>query len=159
MSRATLASAALLIFLVSLACQAQTSPAPPAPRSATVPFLLEDNRVFVDLTFTKPNGSPRIARFWVDTGGGGFRMAEPLARDLGLDLSGKAMEEEGAKFWAVTPPAVRIGNLPLDMKDARVFVMMGQRTIQPGFNHAEGVLPGHVLQRYQVVIDYGTQRF
>jgi predicted aspartyl protease len=159
MSRATLASAALLIFLLSLACPAQTSQAPPAPRSATVPFLLEDNRVFVDLTFTKPDGSPRSAHFWVDTGGGGFLMAEPLARDLGLDLSGKPMEEDGAKLLAVTPPAVRIGNLPLDMKDARVLVMMGHKTIQDGFNHAEGMLPGHVLQRYQVVIDYGTQRF
>jgi hypothetical protein len=86
-------------------------------------------------------------------------MAEPLARDLGLDLSGKPMEEDGAKLLAVTPPAVRIGNLPLDMKDARVLVMMGHKTIQDGFNHAEGMLPGHVLQRYQVVIDYGTQRF
>ena len=47
----------------------------------------------------------------------------------------------------------------MDLKDARVSVMMGQKTIQPGFNHAEGMLPGHVLQRYQVVIDYGTQQF
>ena len=159
MSRATVVSAAFLIFLAGLACPAQTSQKPPAPRSATVPFLFEDNRVFIDLTFTKPDGTPRSARFWVDTGGGGFLMAEPLARDLGLDLSGKPMEEAGVKLLAVTPPAARMGNLLLDLKDARVLVMMGQKTIQPGFNHAEGMLPGHVLQRYQVVIDYGTQQF
>jgi hypothetical protein len=159
MPRATVVSAAFLIFLAGLACPAQTSQAPPAPRSATVPFFFEDNRVFVDLTFIKPDGSPRNARFWVDTGGGAFLMAEPLARDLGLDLSGKPMEKEGVKFLAVTPPAARMGNLPLDLKDARVFVMMGKKNIMPGFNRAEGMLPGHVLQRYQVVIDYGTQKF
>ena len=105
MSRAILVSAAFLTFLAGLACPAQTSQAPPEPRSVTVPFFFENNRVFVDLTFTKPDGSPRNARFWVDTGGGGFLMAEPLARDLGLDLSGKPTEVQGAKLLAVTPPA------------------------------------------------------
>jgi hypothetical protein len=84
-------------------------------------------------------------------------MTEPLARDLGLDLSGKPAEEEGARFLRVASPAVRMGSLPLDLKDARAVVVM-RRTIQDGFN-AEGLLPGHVLERYQVVIDYGSQQF
>src|SRR5258708_1546887 len=159
MCRGILISAAFFISLAGLACPAQTPQAPPAPRSATVPFHFEDNRVFVDLTFTKPDGSPRIARFWVDTGGGGFLMAEPLARDLGLDLSGKSAEEKGTKFLAVTPPAARMGNMQLDLKDAHALVVMEQKTVQPGFNNAEGMLPGQVLRRYQVVIDYGTRQF
>jgi len=145
---------ALFLAALSLMCSAQPSP---APRSATVPFHFEDNRVFIDLTFTRPDGTPRTARFWVDTGGGGFILTEPLARDLGLDLSGKPAEEEGARFLPVAPPAVRMGSLPLDLKDARTMVMV-QKTIQNGFN-AEGLLPGHVLERYQVVIDYGSQQF
>jgi hypothetical protein len=144
----------LLLALLSIRCTAQPSS---SPKSATVPFHFEDNRVFVDLTFTKPDGSPRTARFWVDTGGGGFIMTEPLARDLGLDLSGKPTEEEGSRWLRVAPPAVRMGNLPLDLKDARTVVKM-EKTVQDGFN-AEGLLPGHVLERYQVVIDYGSQQF
>jgi Aspartyl protease len=158
MSRTTLASASSLILLASLACLGQTSQTSSAPRSATVPFHLEDNRVFVDLTFTKPDGSPRTARFWVDTGGGGFLITEPLARDLGLDLSGTPMEGEGRKFLAVTPPPARLGNLQLDLKDAEALVVMEGKTIQPGFS-AEGLFPGHVLERYQVVIDYATRQF
>jgi len=43
-----------------------------APKVATVPLILEDNRVFVELTFHKADGSPRKARAW---GGYGRRIA------------------------------------------------------------------------------------
>jgi len=158
LSRTILASAFSLILLASLACLGQTQQTSQASRSATVPFHFEDNRVFVDLTFTKPDGSPRSARFWVDTGGGGFLMAEPLARDLGLDLSGKPSEGEGSKFLPIAPPQAQLGDLHLDLKDARAMVVMERKTIQAGFN-AEGLLPGHVLERYQVVIDYANHQF
>jgi hypothetical protein len=144
----------LLALFASFTCSSQ---ALPGLRSATVPFHFDDNRVFIDLTFTRPDGNPRTARFWVDTGGGGFLMAQPLARDLGLDLSGKTLDEGGATLLPIAPPAARMGSLPLDLKDVRAFVIM-QKTIQDGFN-AEGLLPGHVLERYQVVIDYGSQQF
>jgi hypothetical protein len=38
------------------------------PSSTTVALHVDFNRPFIDLLFKRPDGSPRTARFWVDTG-------------------------------------------------------------------------------------------
>ncbi len=128
------------------------------PASVTVPIHLEDNRVFVDLTFIRPDGTARKARFWVDTGGGSFLMTESLGRDLGIDLSVDVRQDGKSRFVIVKPPDVRLGDMPLNLKDARTMVTLGAKDLQPGID-AEGLLPGHVLQRYQVVFDYPARQF
>ena len=82
---------------------ARTAPVPPPHPAdrATVPLHIEGHRPFVDLTFRKADGTTRTARFLVDSGGGGFLLVEPLARDLGLEL-GPTMKEEGETFARVT---------------------------------------------------------
>lgn len=64
--------------------------------SVTVPFHFEGNRIFVDLKVGIPNGPKRSARFWVDTGGGGFLLTESLAQELGFQW-GEPMESQGAR--------------------------------------------------------------
>jgi hypothetical protein len=66
-------------LLVPIPALAQNSK---APNQATVPLLVEKNRPFIDLTFRRADGSKRSARFLIDSGGGGFALTEPLARDL-----------------------------------------------------------------------------
>jgi Aspartyl protease len=128
-------------------------------RSVKVPFHLTDNRVFIDLTLLRVDGTARTARFWVDTGGGSFLIAEPLARELGLDVAGEVSEEEGERFVSIkSPPPVYLGKMAVDMKDVRAAVMIGKKTVQAGID-AEGMLPGHLLARYQVVIDYPRREF
>jgi hypothetical protein len=56
--------------------------------SVTIPFILDHNRIIVEVEFVRPDGTPRKARAWVDTGNPFLILAESLARDLGLDLSG-----------------------------------------------------------------------
>jgi hypothetical protein len=94
----------------------QTSGGPngSAKTSATVALLLENNRPFIDLEFTRPDKSIRKARFWVDTGGGGFIMVEPLARDLGLKF-GPVMSEGESQFASTDSPVARIGSMPLNL--------------------------------------------
>ena len=135
----------------------QGHPQAAAPQSVTVPLVVEFNRPFVDLEFTRPDGSPRKARFWVDTGGGAFIVVEPLARELGLDL-GQEVAEGGDRFAATKPPATRIGGMPLNLEGARASVAIGKKTMMPGVA-AEGLLPGHVLKRYHVIFDYPGHRF
>src|SRR6266850_1764006 len=115
----------------------------------TVPLVVEFNRPFIDLEFKKADGTSRTARFWVDTGGGGFIICEPLARELDLKF-GPEGGEQGRRFAATTPPKVTIGGMPLDLEGARVAIVIGEKTIQPGVS-AEGLMPGHVLKRYHVV--------
>lgn len=118
---------------------------------ATVPMLVEGNRPFVQLSFRKPDGTDRRARFWVDTGGGGFLLVQKLAADLGLKPEGEPSEEGGAKFWPTRPPRSWLGGFELDLAGCRAVIT------EPGAFAGvpvEGLLPGHVLRNHDVVLDY-----
>lgn len=131
------------------------------PDSVTVPLIVEANRPYVLVTFQKADGSTRQARFLLDTGGGGFLITEPLARELGLTL-GPTSREEGQTFAPVTSKVdARIGVFPLVLNPQRVVVMVGKDNVLPSAaaGHAEGMVPGHVLARYHVVFDYPSATF
>jgi len=163
--------AAVHLLAVVTACGASKGPepvartAPPAAKKpadrATVPLHVEGHRPFVDLTFRKADGATRTARFLVDSGGGGFLIVEPLARDLGLQL-GAAMEEQGETFARVTSKVeASVGDLALDLEPDRIVVMVGKDSMLPpgAPGHADGMLPGHVLAHYHVVFDYPQRTF
>ena len=158
MSPRTLAPLAL--FLAALGCSGP-SEAARALEQVTVPLLVEGNRPFVDVIFHRPDGSERRARFLVDSGGGGFLIVEPLAREIGLTW-GETTREEGQEFASVTTaPRAFVGEFPLDLDARRVAVVIGSenilRPVAPG--HAEGMFPGHLLARYHVVFDYPMGTF
>jgi hypothetical protein len=96
MRTGTLAALAATILLVSPAERvgAQTV------AQATVPLIVEGNRPFIELTFRKPDGSVRKARFLIDTGGGGFLITEPLAHDLGLNWGPKYRKRARSSPWS-----------------------------------------------------------
>jgi hypothetical protein len=127
----------------------------------TVPLLVEGHRPFVELTFRRPDGSMRAARFLVDTGGGGFLLVEPLARDLGLQW-GETSREQGLDFAeASTPPDAFVAGFPLELNPKRIVVVIGKENLLPNAapGHAEGLFPGHLLARYHVVFDYPGATF
>ncbi|MEO8576501.1 MAG: hypothetical protein ABI556_07375 [Gemmatimonadales bacterium] len=128
---------------------------------ATVPLIVEGNRPFVQLTFRKPDGTTRTARFLLDTGGGGFLISEPLARELGLTW-GATEREDGVEFGTVAQlPKVYVGELPLTLNPQRTLVMIGTDNVLPRAapGRAEGMVPGHVLAQYHVVFDYPNATF
>lgn len=116
---------------------------------------------YIDVTFRKADGSTRSARFLVDSGGGGFLIVEPLARELALVL-GKTETEQGEKLARTSSPVhAFVGSLALDLDPERVLVLVGQNNVVPPAapGHADGLLPGHVLARYHVVFDYPRAEF
>lgn len=150
-------------LLLVLSALSGTSPlrAQRGPDSITVPLIVEGNRPYVLVTFQRPDGSTRTARFLLDTGGGGFLLTEPLARDLGLAM-GPARQEEGKSFALVTSPvSARIGALQLALNPQRIGVVLGTDNVLPTATagHAEGMVPGHVLSQYHVVFDYPARAF
>jgi predicted aspartyl protease len=149
-------------LLIAGAAYAQkTTAAREAPQQATVPLLVEKNRPFVDLTFQRADGSKRSARFLVDSGGGGFILTEPLARDLGLKW-GASMREGGSEFAQITDPLkASVGDFPLELNPQRVMVVIGADAVLPKGVTAphDGMLPGHVLAKYHVVFDYPKAKF
>ncbi|MEP6765525.1 MAG: hypothetical protein ABJB66_14515 [Gemmatimonadaceae bacterium] len=130
---------------------------------ATVPLSVETNRPYIDITLKRADGSERKAHFLLDTGGGGFLLTEPLARDLGLKW-GETMREEGSEMAMVkTLPIVRIGDFPIELNPQRVIVMIGVDNILSAKavdrGHAEGMFPGHLLSKYHVIFDYPGATF
>lgn len=121
---------------------------------------IDGSRPFVELTFRKPDGSDRLARFWLDTGGGAFVLAETLARDLGLEL-GAPFSEEGMELAETSRPITAVGDFLLDLVGAHVLTAIGVENLVPPVapGHAEGLFPGHVLARHHVVFDYPAGQF
>jgi predicted aspartyl protease len=130
------------------------------PLQATVSLLVVKNRPYVDLTFQRPDGSKRLARFLVDSGGGGFVLTAPLARDLGLKW-GATTREEGTEFAQITETLkASVGNFPLELDPQRVLVVMAETVLPRAVTLPhEGMLPGHVLAKYHVVFDYPKAKF
>ncbi len=156
------------IFAVALCAlplfqESGKSSGPPrvAQSQVTVPLKVEGNRPLVELTLQRADGSSRKATFLVDSGGGGFILVEPLAKDLGIEW-GESMKEEGQEFArAKSVPKVSVGEFPLELNPERVIVGLKQDNMLPKAapGHADGMLPGHVISKYHVVFDYPKGTF
>jgi hypothetical protein len=114
---------------------------------------LEGNAPIVTLTFRRPDGSVRTARFIFDSGGGAIILNEGLATEIALKPEGSGISEEGQQYRAIDVPAAFIGGMPLDMRTSKVFMHLGLASFTNRDN-VEGLLPGKALERYQVVLDY-----
>ncbi|HKQ62087.1 MAG TPA: aspartyl protease family protein [Candidatus Polarisedimenticolaceae bacterium] len=148
-----------VVFILLAVCAVGCTAAPDretGPSQVTVPLLVEGNRPLVDVDLRRTDGTTRSARFLVDSGGGGFLLVEPLARELGCRW-GEVRREEGSAFATIdNPPPASVGTFPLTLDPDRVTVMLGVQSILPpaAVVRAEGMFPGHLLARYHVVLDY-----
>jgi hypothetical protein len=131
--------------------------APDLPRTATVPFILDHNRMIVELELLRPDGTLRKAQAWVDTGNQNLLVGRQLAQDLGLETSGK--DEQGtqvAQSWATRTPGIRLGGVPLDTGETRTKILSGT-SVLPGVP-AEVNLPSSALLHDHFVFDYPARR-
>jgi hypothetical protein len=129
-----------------------SAPGATSPQSVTVPFVMDHNRMFVDVEFLRPDGTVRKARAWMDTGNEALVLQEPLARELGFDVPA------GKEEWVPLPkaPGMRLGGMPLDTSDVPAGVLPGPG-LRPGLL-VEAQLPASLFRRYHVVLDYPAKR-
>jgi predicted aspartyl protease len=139
-------------------CVCLLAPLAAAAQSATVPLILEGNVPMIDVEFVRPDGSTTTGRFVVDSGGGAFILSEKLANAIGLKPSSAARNTSEGGFAPAPAPQARVGGMPLDLKDARVLIQTGGESFNPR-DAAEGLFPGHVLERYHVIFDYPARKF
>ena len=162
--RMILRRAHVALALGALVGATVTAPALHAQRardSVTVPLIVDRDRPYVEVTFQRADGSTRVARMLLDTGGGGFLLTDALARDLGV-ARGETMTEEGQSFASVTSPVrASLGAVVLKLNPERISVMVGKDNIRPnaGAGQADGMIPGHVLAQYHVIFDYPARAF
>ncbi len=133
---------AALAALIALPLAARAD----APRSVTVPFTLDHNRMIVEAEIQRKDGGFAKAKLWVDSGSQYFFTSEALAKDLGLEPGGARGVE------IPTPAAVRIGGMPVDFAGVASFV--NKTRWQFNTMHNDGNLPAAVLRKYHVVFDY-----
>jgi len=127
------------------------------PRSVTVPFVLDHNRMAVEVRFRRPDGSLRVARAWVDTGNPELVLAAPLAAELGVAVGSGGEAPEGHSRASSSPaPALDLAGLRLDLDGVGVRVHPGA-TVRPGVV-AEANLPSSALLGNHVVFDYASSR-
>lgn len=140
---AALAAAAWLLGVANRAPGEVPPPVPPGdPASVTVPFTVDHGRMIVEVDLRRPDGTVRRAAAWVDTGGEGLALAEPLAREVG---------------GGDRPPSwLSLGGMPLDVAGVSTRVGAGSRVL-PGVP-AEVHLPASALRRLRVVFDYPARR-
>jgi len=127
------------------------------PLSVTLPFTLDHNRMMIDVDFERPDGTERKARAWVDTGTESLILAEPLARELGLDIPALPQGGGAHSVESRSPaPLVRLGDLTLDSAGTPLRIFPGAH-VMLGVP-AEVHLPASVLRHLHVVFDYPSSR-
>jgi len=116
-------------------------------QSGTVPFIFDDNRIFAEIAFVPPDGTPRKAVAFVDIGTPQLVIEQDLGKELGIEDAKQAV--------------LHIGDLEIDVPTSDVQTdtglgmtgLDGKRSVK-----VEAVLPGSVMKNYQVVLDYAQRK-
>ena len=117
----------------------RTADGSPVPARATVPATLDNGRMFVTLTFRRPDGRSRPALAWVNMGMGGLSLAPALREELGQDK----------------PVSFSVGSMPVTVDAAAVLAAPADDFAQQlGPMPVEAILPAGVLRQFRVTLDY-----
>ena len=129
--------ALILAFWFAARAQSQAT-----PRSASERFLIDHNRIFVELRFVRPDGSIRKALAFMDSGDPNFEFSASLAKELGLDKN--------------NPIRARFGRMNLDV-DPKIVASADEGKSMFAGMVVEANLPSTVLDKYGVTLDYGNR--
>ncbi len=115
----------------------------PAPASVTVPMQIDNNRLFIEATFHRPDGGVRKALVWVNMGGGGMGIAPGLRDEIGG--AGAAVDFD-------------IGGMPVRIQDKAIIRTPADTFASTtGPMPVEAILPAGVLQNFRVTLDYQSR--
>ena len=130
----------LAFLLANLALDAERASA------GTVPFIFDDNRIFAEVAFVRPDGTLRHALAFVDLGTPVPMIGVGLREELGVDRNEALV--------------LRIGRMDIRLDSSAVatdtessFTGRNGKATVP----VEAILPGSVMKNYQVVFDYARR--
>jgi hypothetical protein len=112
------------------------------PSTGTAPFILEGNRIYAELTFVRPDGSPRKVLAFVDLGSPSMILSQALFKELQL-------VQQRSLLFTVGDMSVRVDSSAITADDWFPFSIADHRNV-------EALLPAGVLQRYQLILDYAN---
>ena len=144
-----------ILFLITTTI-AQDS-AKPQPKSVTVPFILDQNRIVIDMNIQLPDGSTERVPAWLDNGNSQLVIAERLTRSMKLTLV-CAGQVCGAPFQT---PQITIGGMKLSFSGLNARVTQEPEhtdsTAFPGMNVGMNI-PSTVLRNYDILIDFPARQ-
>lgn len=135
-------SIARLVFLllgINLLGTAQTPPV-----SGTAPFILDGNRIYVELDFVRTDGGLHRGLAFVDMGSPAMTVTAALFKELQLEHR--------------RPLTFRLGELTVHVPAEQVESDPAAPYSVGTALQVEAVLPAAVMRHYQVVIDYQNRR-
>jgi hypothetical protein len=134
-------------------------------RQVTVPFILDDNLVFVEISFLKPEGAERKVLAAVNMGQAPMYISNALFRELapgkGHPLRFRIGEAEIDEDGSTVQPESMLQELIFDSSPPTPAEM----AMRPGGRienlflplKVEAIIPAGVLQHFEVVWDYGAR--
>jgi hypothetical protein len=143
MFQGALVGAPSRLLLLSCLLAPSAGHAQSAPSAGTTPFVLDGNRTYARLAFVGADGSNHDALACVDMGSATSTVAVSLRDALGI----------GEK----QPLAFRVGAMMVQVPAAAVTVEPGKPYSVGSDLNVEAMLAAGLLQKYQVIIDYGRK--
>src|SRR5215468_3876358 len=113
------------------------------PSSGTAPFVFDNNRIYAELVFVRPDGRLYKTLAFVDLGSPSMILSEALFKELQID--------------AKKPLVFKVGDMPVRV-DSNAVASDTWLPFSVGNNRrVEALLPAGIMQRYEVVIDYARR--
>jgi hypothetical protein len=152
-----LISAWLLLLLVAQG-QAREKTDPAAGKVATVPAIIDHNRVVIRADLRLANGSTETVRAWVDNGNPDLYLSRRVAMLLGLNVKCDAQEcsapapsEIVVGGMSIPLTAVKVAKIPLRPPDQAAVLALGM--------NVEINIPSSILRHYDVLVDFVERKF
>jgi len=130
----------ILNITIMIGCLAASAQGQAKSRSANGHFLIDHNRIFVELGFIRPDGSVRKTLAYVDSGDPNFEFTSRLAKELGVDKNNPIRARFAGMDLKVNPQ--------IEASASETESMAAGMTV-------EANLPSTVLDQYDVLLDYG----
>lgn len=125
----------------------------------SVPMILDNNKLTIEVTVTSAEGKTETVRAWVDTGNPDLWVSSKLADRLGLwHHSPKADSPLGKVYLVETPRTISVSGFQLNVPRSVRGIAFVASSVLPGLN-AEMNIPASVLSQAEVEFDYPDLRF
>lgn len=120
-------------------------------------LYLAHDRPYVEVDLTTKSGNSRKARFLVSTGGSALVFTKRVGQDLGLLIDEDLYAQAGEHiFRRIQTPHMAIAGYHLNLGQTTAWMAPDPYIFHPG-DDVDGVLPGFVLSRHTVTLNYTQQ--
>jgi hypothetical protein len=130
-------------------------PAPPEPRSVTVPAAIDHNRIVMNADVPLPNGSSERVHAWLDNGNPDLYISRRLATLLQLAVS---CNENARECSSPPPREISVNGMRISLaglKEAKIPLkpVYAASVLAAGMG-VEITLPSSILRHYDVLVDF-----